>query len=165
VSRTHLALGVILVAAIWDLRFRRIPNWLTVPALVLGVALHLYLGTWGEAAFGFGLAVVIYLPLWLAGGRGAGDLKLMAALGTILGPTIWIQLFVLTAVIGAVWALVLVLAKRRLIQTLKNIFGILRSLATGRKPTHRLDSADAIAVPHAAIVALAMLAWLAVMQR
>ncbi len=162
--RTNFALAVILIAAIWDLRFRRIPNWLTLPALLLGVALHVYLGTWREAAFGFFLAVVIYLPLWLAGGRGAGDLKLMAALGVILGPTLWIQLFVLTAFIGAVWALILVVAKRRLMQTLKNIFGILRALATGRKPTHRLDSDDAIAVPHAAIVALAMLAWLAVMR-
>ena len=160
-----LSLAIILIAAVWDIRTRRIPNWLTLTALVLGLALHAWQGTWREAGLGCLLAVVIYLPLFLAGGRGAGDVKLMAALGLILGPTIWIQLFVLTAFIGALWALILVIAKRRLLQTLKNIFEILRSLLTGRKPTHRLGSEGAIAIPHAAIVALAMLAWLTIMRR
>ena len=160
-----LALAIILIAAVWDIRTRRIPNWLTLTALVLGLALHAWQGTWREAGLGCLLAVVIYLPLFLAGGRGAGDVKLMAALGLILGPTIWIQLFVLTAFIGALWALILVIAKRRFLKTLKNIFSILRSLLTGRKPTHTLGSEGAIAVPHAAIVALAMLAWLVIMRR
>ncbi len=158
------ALVISLVAAVWDLRWRRIPNWLTLSGLLLGLAWHAGQGTWREAGLGCLLAVIIYLPLWLAGGRGGGDLKLMAALGTILGPTAWIQLFVLTAVIGGIWALILVIAKRRLLATLRNIFHILRSLAAGRKPSHRLGSAGAISVPHAAIVALAMLAWLAAMR-
>jgi prepilin peptidase CpaA len=158
------ALVLSLVAAVCDLLWRRIPNWLTVPAFLLGLAWHIVQGTWREALLGLLLAVVIYLPLWLVGGRGAGDLKLMAALGTWLGPAAWIQVFVLTALIGGLWALVLVIAKRRVIATIKNIFGILRSLVTGRKPAHRLGSAGAIAVPHGAIVALAMLAWIAVMR-
>lgn len=162
---TTLALALILIAAITDLRWRRIPNWLTLAALIPGLALHLSQGTLRQAGLGCLLAAIIYLPLWLAGGRGGGDVKLMATLGIILGPTIWIQLFVLTAFIGALWALILVIAKRRLLQTLKNIFEILRSLLTGRKPTHQLGSQGAIAIPHAAIVALAMLAWLAVIRR
>ena len=158
------ALAVALIAAIWDLRSRRIPNWLTISALILGFAWHIANGTWREAAWGTLLGTVIYLPMWLAGGRGGGDVKLMAALGAWLGPSAWIQLFVLTALIGGIWALILVIAKRRLLATLKNIWDILRSLVTGRQPTHRLGNETALAIPHAAIVALAMLAWLALMR-
>ena len=161
----HLAaLAVAIIAAIADLRSRRVPNWLTLSALILGFVWHIAHGTWREAAWGALLGAVIYLPMWLAGGRGGGDVKLMAALGAWLGPSSWIQLFVLTALIGGIWALILVIAKRRLLSTLKNIGGILRSLVTGRRPAHRLGNETALAIPHAAIVALAMLAWLALMR-
>ncbi len=159
------ALIVTLIAAVCDLRWRRIPNWLTLAALVSALVWHTSQGTWRDAALGMLLAALIYLPLWLVGGRGGGDVKFMAALGAWLGPSAWIQLFVLTALIGGIWALVLVIVKGRLLQTLRNIWAILRSLVTGRKPAHRLGSDGAIAVPHAAIVALAMLAWLAIMRR
>ncbi len=161
----HLAaLTIAIIAAIGDLRSRRIPNWLTISALVLGFAWHLANGTWREAVWGTLLGAVIYLPMWLAGGRGGGDVKLMAALGAWLGPASWIQLFVLTALIGGIWALILVIAKRRLLATLQNIWSILRSLVTGRQPAHRLGNETALAIPHAAIVALAMLAWLALIR-
>ena len=161
----HLAaLTIAIIAAIGDLRSRRIPNWLTISALVLGFAWHLANGTWPQAALGALLGAVIYLPMWLAGGRGGGDVKLMAALGAWLGPASWIQLFVLTALIGGIWALILVIAKRRLLATLQNIWSILRSLVTGRQPAHRLGNETALAIPHAAIVALAMLAWLALIR-
>ena len=158
------ALIVTLVAAIVDLRSRRIPNWLTMPALAAALLWHLTQGTWRQAALGLLLAVAIYLPLWLAGGRGAGDLKLMAALGAWLGPTAFIQLFVLTALVGGLWALVLIVAKRRTFATLQNIYRILRSLLTGRRPPHQLTTAGALAMPHAPIVALALLAWIALIK-
>ncbi len=158
------ALVIALIAAVWDLRWRRIPNWLTMAGLASGIAWQVTQGSPREAGLGCLLAIVVYLPLWLVGGRGGGDLKLMAALGTWLGPSAWIQVFVLTAIIGALWALILVVAKRRLLSTLRNIFAILRSLIGGRRPSHRLSSADAISMPHAAIVALAMLVWMAAMR-
>ena len=157
---TTCALLLALFAAVTDLRSRRIPNWLTLPGLALAIAWHVTHGTWRTAALGFLLATLIYLPLWLAGGRGAGDLKLMAAMGAWLGPTSWIQLFVLTALVGGLWALGLIIAKRRVWVTLRNVFGILRSLLTGRPPGHRLTSKDSLAIPHAPIVALGMLLWL-----
>ena len=158
------ALAIAIIAAICDLGWRRIPNWITIPALILGLAWHIANGTWRQAALGALLGGIVYLPMWLVGGRGGGDVKLMAALGAWLGPAAWIQIFVLTALIGGIWALILVVAKRRAAATVKNIFGILRSLATGRQPAHRLGSEGTIAVPHAAIVALAMLVWLAIMR-
>lgn len=159
------ALVIALIAAVCDLRWRRIPNWLTLAGLTSALIWHTAQGTWREAALGTLLAALIYLPMWLIGGRGGGDVKFMAALGAWLGPSAWIQLFVLTALIGGIWALILVIAKGRLLQTFRNIWAILRSLFTGRRPAHHLDSEGAITIPHAAIVALAMLAWLFIMRR
>lgn len=80
---------LVCMAAVWDVRRRRVPNVLVFPAAVLGIALQLALAGWqgGAAALG-GLAVGLALlfPGYLLGTTGAGDVKLMAAVGTFLGP-------------------------------------------------------------------------------
>ena len=79
-----------------DLRTRRIPNWLTVPSLVLalivhgchGLVVHGYRGLMDELLFsllGFAAGFGVLFFLWLIGGGGAGDVKMMAALGAWLG--------------------------------------------------------------------------------
>lgn len=86
-----LALGVGLytvVAAVWDIRFRRIPNVLTVSSLVLGLAFQIGfhgLEGLGNAAGGFAIGFGALFVLWLIGGGGAGDVKLLGALGVWLG--------------------------------------------------------------------------------
>lgn len=76
-------------AATWDISQRRIPNLVVFPAALLGIALQLALSGWqgGAAALG-GMAVglALLLPGYLLGTTGAGDVKLMAAIGTFLGP-------------------------------------------------------------------------------
>jgi prepilin peptidase CpaA len=98
------------VAAVWDWRTNRLPNWLTVSAFFIALVFHLTVGGiqggWTGAgsslltalagcATGFGILFV----LWLIGGGGGGDVKLMGALGAWLGPehTVWV--FLLSAVI------------------------------------------------------------------
>ncbi len=82
------AVIVAAVAAVTDLRYRRVPNWLTVPALVAGVTLNLAAGgregliTAGAGALAGG---AIMLPLVLIGWVGAGDMKLVTALGALGG--------------------------------------------------------------------------------
>ncbi|MGD0001379.1 MAG: prepilin peptidase, partial [Bryobacteraceae bacterium] len=70
-----LLLSVAIFAAIYDWRFRRIPNWLCVAGLLAGFSAQIYLqGARGllTAGEGFGLALLIYLPLYLLRGMGAG---------------------------------------------------------------------------------------------
>lgn len=89
--------------ATWfDLRQRRIPNWLCVVASVAGIALH-----WRDALAGAGLAALIYGALFLLGGVGAGDAKLMIALGALAGPMPWLLVFAYSAVAGGIHAVVL----------------------------------------------------------
>ena len=79
-----LVVLVVIPAAIFDLRFRRVPNWLTGAGLVLGVGLNVVLlktaGLWLSLE-GMGLALLIYLPLYFLRAMGAGDV-------TMLGPEI-----------------------------------------------------------------------------
>jgi prepilin peptidase CpaA len=76
-------------AAVLDLRTRRIPNVLTISAAVAGIVLNLWrAGAPGGMSSGAGLLIGLaaFLPFYLAGGFGAGDVKAMAAIGAFLGP-------------------------------------------------------------------------------
>src|ERR1700719_5248512 len=88
------------IAAAYDVKDRRVPNFLTGPALVFGLALHASFGGWRDlataavAAFVSGL---IFLIFYLAGGMGAGDVKLIAAVACIAGLPHVGPLLILTA--------------------------------------------------------------------
>jgi prepilin peptidase CpaA len=157
------ALAVLVtVAGTWDWRARRIPNWLTVSGLVAGFAFNAPL----SAAKGLGVALLVYLPLYLLRAVGGGDLKLMAAMGALAGPDTWLVLFVLQAVLGGVVALALVIAKRRLRQTASNIGHILRSAPRVEAPHAQRPELDighekAITMPRGTVIAVATLAYLA----
>lgn len=93
------------IATWFDLRERRIPNWLCVITFVAGIALH-----WREGLAGAGLAALVYGALFLLGGVGAGDAKLMIALGALAGPMPWLLIFAYSAVAGGLHAVALLVA-------------------------------------------------------
>ena len=112
---TTLAMLVLLaVAAISDLRSRKIPNRLILIGLVLGLALSvLTRGTDGLLASlaGFGLGFALLLPGYLLRFTGAGDLKLFATLGVFTGPGMLLQIFAASILTGATFVLLLALRK------------------------------------------------------
>ncbi|REJ86703.1 MAG: prepilin peptidase [Planctomycetota bacterium] len=96
-------------AAVVDLRTRRIPNYLTVTAAALGLAYHtLVPGGWGALTSlgGFAVGFALLLLPWLLGGGGAGDVKLLGALGAWLGPKYMLVAFALSIFFAAVGAVV-----------------------------------------------------------
>lgn len=114
-----------LLGAVFDVRSRRIPNFITLPAILAGLALHLVAGGWHElglAALACLICGGVFLIFWLAGGMGAGDVKLMAAVGCLGGlpllNTAW--LLILTSLAGGVMAIALALWRGRLKQTIVN---------------------------------------------
>lgn len=102
-----------LVAAVMDLRTRRIPNWYTVPAFVAALIFHIATGGFsglGTAMAGFGVGFGILFVLWLIGGGGGGDVKLMGALGAWLGATYTLFVIILSAVLAAFFSIFFVFA-------------------------------------------------------
>lgn len=113
-----------LAGSVTDVKSRRIPNYITVPAFFTGLLLHLFLGGWKQmltALAGGLICGVIFLLFFIAGGMGAGDVKLITAVGTIAGLSHVAYILALTAITGGVMALVLALARGRLKQTLMNV--------------------------------------------
>jgi prepilin peptidase CpaA len=111
-----LILAFVGFAAFTDLRRRQIPNWVSAAICVCGVAataFGLTAITWGSLASGMALGFVLIGPLYAVGGFGGGDLKLIIALGAVLGP--WALLSVLAgmAISGGVLAAVAIARGQR----------------------------------------------------
>ncbi len=109
-------------SAVVDLRLRRVPNQLTLGIAALGVliaATHAGPLSVGAAFAGLGLGLAIMLPSHIIGATGAGDVKLFAALGTLLGPWGIVTAFVYTAIAGGVLAVAVALSRRRLRDTIE----------------------------------------------
>ncbi|MGC2658787.1 MAG: A24 family peptidase, partial [Bryobacteraceae bacterium] len=115
-----LLIVFVLVCAGFDLHSRRIPNWLNVAGMLAGLVANLALLHWAgllDSGCGLMLAVIVYLPLYLLGALGAGDVKLMAAIGVIAGPRNWFFIFLATCVAGGVLGVCVAASKRRLNET------------------------------------------------
>ena len=164
-----LLLALVLGAALYDVRYRRIPNWLCLAGAILGVSLHSY---FGEPEFGFwfsfkGLALGfgVYFVFYALRAMGAGDVKLMAAVGSIVGWRDWIGIFVFTAIIGGIAAVVVAVARKRLGETLWNVTFILSELKRGRpaylgKEELDVKNPKSVGLPHGAIIAVASILFL-----
>jgi prepilin peptidase CpaA len=117
------------LSSIDDVRQRRIPNRITFPAIAVGLAAHTLGGGWsglGDAALAGLIAGGVFLIFYLAGGMGAGDVKLMIAIGCLAGlPSVKVVV-VATALGAAVFALVVSVRQGRLFQTMLNVGAVLR---------------------------------------
>jgi len=118
----------ILLASWIDFSQKRVPNWLNLSLILVGFALQAVFGGWSGVSdgflgmlTGFGLLIV---P-WLMHGMGAGDVKLMAAIGVWLGPKLTLYSFGLGALIGGLAAVVMILSTGRLRMACANLGVIL----------------------------------------
>jgi prepilin peptidase CpaA len=123
--REAIAMAVALVAVVFDLRTRRIPNYLTIGTAAVALAVSGFAeGTTGLAGAGLGWLVgaIVFFPFFALGGMGAGDVKLMAALGALLGPinAIWLAIF--SSIAGGVVAVLVSMSRGYLQQALANVW-------------------------------------------
>jgi prepilin peptidase CpaA len=126
---TGAALIIGAAACATDLHSRRIPNWLTFGAAAAALAYHYSVGGPAgaqSAMSGWITGLFLFMPLFLLGGMGAGDVKLLAALGAWLGAgdAFWLAMY--TSMAGGVIALAMALRSGYLMTALRNIAGLAR---------------------------------------
>ncbi len=152
-----------IVAAAIDLKSRKIPNILTVPALALGLILSILNdegGGYDVAAAAMGVALLggLFALMAVKGGVGWGDTKLIAAVGALLGWPLrsWsLVLFALvyTALVGGAMALIAVIRRRRLSATVKGV------AALGRKKKKEQDEpqGSGVTIPYGVAICVGTL--------
>jgi prepilin peptidase CpaA len=165
-------LVAVLIATVTDLRSRRIPNWLTVSALLLGFAMNALIaypspleGIWMSLK-GFAFAFALNLLMYMLHMTGAGDVKLLAAIGAMVGCSDFVGIFLLTALIGGVLAIILMTIKGRVQQTLWNVGYMVSELMKWHAPhvtREQLDvgSTKALRLPGAVRICLGVVTFLA----
>src|SRR6185369_3349256 len=150
---TYLLAGALVVAVIgagWDLFTYRIPNTLTYAAMLAGVLSHVILDRWVglyRGLAGLLLGGGIFLFLYLLRTMGAGDVKLMAAVGAFAGPSKALEIALYSAIAGGVLALALALFKGRLRHTLSNIMDLVKfhaAVGADVHPTLNLENPEAL---------------------
>ena len=157
---------VALIAGITDWRWRRIPNWLTVPAAASGLAINSAAYGWAglkSAAEGLGLALLLLFPFVLIRALGAGDWKLAGALGSFLGPHDFLLVLAVAVLVAGAMAMALVIYKHRFLEMVRNMGRLLFALATGHPghPTISLDNPESLKVPFGVAMAIAAIAFVA----
>lgn len=122
----------VLTAAFADVRWRRIPRVLTLTAFVAGLAVHWARGDFWSAAAAALLGFAIGLSLFSLGAIGGGDLKLITALGAMLGFGPWAFAMKIAILAAVAMALVQIIRRKVVVQTFRNVLTILRTwLASG----------------------------------
>jgi prepilin peptidase CpaA len=105
------------IAAVIDVFSHRIPNWVTLTAFVAGLLINTWLAGAGGALLalaGAALGAALLLPFYSIRAIGAGDVKLLAAIGALLGPQALVSVAVYGALVGGAISVVILVVRRRL---------------------------------------------------
>lgn len=100
--------GILVITVVYDVRFHKIPNWLTFPSMGIGLLYHAGTRGFNGCIFsleGLFLGIALFIPFYLVAGMGAGDVKLMGAIGGLLGPKGILMASFGTALAGGIYAL------------------------------------------------------------
>jgi prepilin peptidase CpaA len=178
-----LLASLVTIAAAYDIRSRRIPNWLVLAGIAAGLIWNVYAASagvfpgagpgavsgLGHAAAGLGLGFILYFPLYLLRARGAGDVKLLAAVGCIAGAANCFWIFLLTAILGGLIALALLMVRGRVRHTFFNVAWIMKDIISLRAPYKSNEELDVtttkgMRLPHGAMIAVGVYAFILMIQ-
>ena len=150
-------------AAVWDLRFRRIPNLLTVSILLVALIMR---GIQGadpliDGVIGAGVAALVSLPLFALGALGGGDGKLLIAIGGFMGPGRLAGALLMIALVGGVMGVLDAYRRGVLLPVILNCLDLVKHWATlghrGRRVA--LAMPGAITIPYGVAIAVGAVMW------
>jgi len=146
-----VSLLLLIVATFHDVKERRIPNKLVLLGLSIGILLNMTMTNKGVSFCFMGMLVGLLLLIipYSMGGIGAGDVKLLASIGSILGPIAVMNVFAWTAMVGAIFALVLIIREQKLKLCLRNFKAYMLTIFLGRKIIDYGEGAVQSSIPYA----------------
>jgi prepilin peptidase CpaA len=118
------AISAASLAALIDVWSRRIPNWVTFGTLLGGVLINAWLHGFGGAVTALAgalLGVALLLPFYAMRAMGAGDVKLLAAIGALIGPTALLSVAVYGAIVGGAMSALILLRRGLLTITIGDL--------------------------------------------
>jgi prepilin peptidase CpaA len=159
---------LVAVAAAFDVGTHRIPNYVTVTGVLVALGLR---GAGSGAMLLAGLAgalmaFAVSFSIYILGGLGGGDVKLLTAVGAFLGPRRLVTALLATALVGGIMALVQIIRRRALKRTIAGVGGLIRGFwlrwfsGGSIQATPTLDTPGAITVPYGLAIAIGAVAGL-----
>lgn len=168
--RTGILIALLIAAAIVDWRTMRLPNWLTASGMAFGFIYNTVAGPSMQDAFlaslgGLAVGLVVLLPVYALGVMGAGDVKLMAMVGAIVGLPDILSAVLYTLIVGGAAAIAFALYHRAFRRMTANVADIVQSMTyaamAGFRPTPALPGRASIGkLPYGVSIALGTIAWL-----
>lgn len=163
-----VSVAIACAACATDLRMRRVPNVLTLGGAAAAVVYHAVTSGLSGGLFavlGWGLGLLLFLPFFAVRGIGGGDVKLLAAFGAWLGPSMVLWVAAFAAIAGGVLALVVSAMHGYTRQAFTNVWGLLsywRVMGVKTHPGLSLDATTAPRLPYALPMAagLGITLWL-----
>jgi len=141
-----------------DVRYRRIPNPFVLATLISGITLNFVLGGFHGALSSIGgcvLAFILMFILHIFGAMGAGDVKLFAAIGSVIGAHLVLPTFVVVVLTGGLLALVTTLRSGVFVTTMHRVLQILVGLLPGwQMPKFSVPTDRRLTIPYGAAITI-----------
>jgi prepilin peptidase CpaA len=173
-ARTGGLMLLLVIAAVCDYRTQRIPNALIACGAIFGVIYTTVVPpvVHGTALFplsGLLMGLLLFLPLYLLRAMGAGDVKLLAMIGTFLGPLETFYAALASMIVGGVLSILWVLVRGRMLRLLQNLvaffqFGLLSAVAGSPSGLRITPDASAGKLPYGVAISIGTIGYLNVHQ-
>ena len=156
------AVGVAGIGAMTDIASRRIPNWLTYSAMLVAIAGHAFEG-WhglGDAIAGGLISGGAFLVFYLVHAMGAGDVKLITAVGCLVGTSLAVEILLASAIAGGIFAIAISLWQGKLRAVIVNVVELIRFHAVAGAEVHpslNLSNPQAARLPYGVAIAAGVL--------
>jgi len=122
---------LLLISAYFDLRYRKIPNYLILTGVISAVLVNTFLNGFSGlvgSVIGFSLGILLLIIPFALGGIGAGDVKLLGVVGAVNGTTLVFHTFICMAIWGGLISIVMLLCNRQMLKILKWIVVLIKEL-------------------------------------
>jgi prepilin peptidase CpaA len=149
-----------------DVRYRRIPNPFVVATFISGVTLNFVLGGFRGGLSSLGgcvLAFILMFILHVFGAMGAGDVKLFAAIGAVIGAHLVLPTFVVVVLTGGLLALFSILRSGVFTTTMQRVLQILVGLLPGwQMPKFSVPADRRLTIPYGAAITIGAIIAIAI---